>query len=199
VQAEWLEPEPVPVPRPSPRSRPQRRPPPLPPSARDPHDDSQHALQRLLALHPARTNEKTLDDLGRRLKKVIPGGSFKITTRHGNVVVEIEINTLFAAGESGVKPSAARTLAELASALSATGAERIQVEVHAAAKASAWRLGTTQAMEVATRLAHGGIPEHAICVAAFGELGAEARAERTERSIIAITILRQAAGGVDNR
>jgi flagellar motor protein MotB len=206
VQAEWLESDdeaptrrrsshPSPplnrAPRPSPRPRLQKTPPPLPSLSTDHVGDAQRALQRLLALHPARDGEKLLEELQKKLKKVIDAGHAKVMTRQGHVVLKISASALFSGDEANLRAVGAKALAEIASALSYAGGmagDRLQVAMHAPRAGSApWKLCAARAMAVAERLAAGGIAASAISVAAFGALDAAAPVETHG---IEITVLR---------
>jgi len=211
VEVDWLEPgddaaKPRPSSRPapgSPHARPsprhrQENPPPLPTSATDYSEDAQRALHRLRALHPARDNERLIDELQRKLKRIIDDGSVKVTTRLGQVVLIIAADAVFVPSTANVSPAGTKALGEIAAALSTLVVERFQVEGHTpAAKVQAWLLCASQAIAVARRLAASGISSSMISLAAFGELSVESRSERHG---IAITILRgDAAAAVENR
>jgi flagellar motor protein MotB len=218
VQAEWLEaddeaptrrrssrPSPAQTrpPRPSPRPRLQKAPPPLPATSTDHVGDAQRALQRLLALHPARDGEKLLEEMQKKLRKLIDAGHTKATMTLGHVVIKISTSALFSSGDASMKPAGARALAEVAAALSSSGGmmgERIQVAGHAPeAGPTAWGLCAARAMAVAERLAASGVPASTISLAVFGALDAAAPADG---SAIEITVLQGDAPStvlVDNR
>ena len=218
VQAEWLESDeeaptrrrssrPSPAqkrpPRPSPKPRSQRTPPPLPAAETDHVGDAQRALQRLLALHPARDGEKLLEELQRKLRKVIDAGHTKATMSLGHVVIKVSTLALFSMGDASMKPAGARALAEIAAALSSSGSMtggRIQVSGHARETGpTEWGLCAARAMAVAERLAASGVPANAISLAVFGALNAPAL---VDRSAVEITVLHGDAPStvlVDNR
>jgi flagellar motor protein MotB len=218
VQAEWLESDdeaptrrrssrPSPAqkrpPRPSPKPRIQKTPPPLPAAVTDHVGDAQRALQRLLALHPARDGEKLLEELQRKLKKVIDAGHTKATMSLGHVVIKVSASALFSSGDASMKPAGARALAEIAAALSSSGGmagERIQVSAQARETGpTEWGLCAARAMAAAERLAASGVPANTISLAVFGALNAPAL---VDRSAVEITVLHGDAPStvlVDNR
>jgi outer membrane protein OmpA-like peptidoglycan-associated protein len=205
VQAEWLEPDgesqaTVSTPRTEAvagrGSRPGSRagairaaPPPLP--ADIIIDASQLALQRLQAIHPARDNERLVDELARTLRAAVNGAFVKATTYQGNVALLLSVDAFFASDGTSLLAEGIESIAEFGRALSAVAGARFRVEAHAGAThGPELGLCVSRVAEVARRLVATGISAGAISIAIFGELGGLAPPQRD----IVIEIRRGAAG-----
>lgn len=205
VQAEWLEIDSAP---PAPTSslegasargsrasaRPRVRKGPLapPPLPGDFSAKVQGELQRLQALHPARDNDRLLGELHAALKEIVSAGFVKITTRQGNIALAVVAEAVFVPGGATVRPAGRDALAQVAASLSER-VERLRVEGHVSAAADAeWRLGALRVLEVANRLAAGGVAPARVAAAVFGELGEQAALQPRE---ILVTIVRGSGSG----
>jgi chemotaxis protein MotB len=130
------------------------------------------------AMAEAQARTKLLNDLVSRFQKMIDAGHLKVTTRRGQIVLQLKNDVLFDKGETEVKPEGKKALAEVAQALRGVGGKRFQVAGHTdnapittdkkKLYPTNWELSTARAIAVVKLLIASGVDSASLSAAGFG-------------------------------
>jgi chemotaxis protein MotB len=124
----------------------------------------------------ADARSKLLDDFVRKFKSMIDAGKLAITTRHGQLVLQLATDVLFDAGRTDIKPEGKAALGEVAAALKTVTGRRFQVAghtdsspIHTKEFPSNWELSTARAVSVVKLLVKDGVKADEVSAAGYAE------------------------------
>jgi chemotaxis protein MotB len=137
--------------------------------------------------------------LALKFQKMIDAGQLKVTLRNGRMVLQLSNDVLFDSGQTELKPSGAKALAQVATVLKTLDNRRFQVAgdtdnvpIDTARFPSNWELSTRRAVEVVHFLVSQGLRSDVLSAAGYGEFDPiasnEAPSGRAKNRRIEITL-----------
>lgn len=106
-----------------------------------------------------------------KLQKLIDGGTLRIKTQHGFLVIEVSSDILFDLNRAELKPGAGPVLGQVAAALKELADKRFQVAGHTDNTGPAalnWKLSTERALAVIAELVAQGMPPANLSAGGYG-------------------------------
>lgn len=140
-------------------------------------EGSRRQLEELRRAHDAaETRAAVYRDLALKLKNMVDAGDLAIVLREGRMELRMSNDVLFDSGQSHLKPSGKRAIAQIAQALRSLPDRRFQVEGHTddqpirlSPYKTNWELSTARALEVVSFLVSRDVSPRALSAAGYGE------------------------------